>query len=303
MTPGNGRGKMPDTASQRFLEHVQAILATTQPPPPVPPVQAAALPHFSLDPSIAAVLSPSQVNTYLDCSMKWYFRYVAQLPEGVRSGSLVLGSAIHRAVEVALRARIERQPEPELEALTEVYAASWRDQLEEGEIDWGKEAPEDVGSDGAVLLAKYFHEALPHLKPARIESRISGAIAGVPVRGFLDLLEEDGRIVDLKTSRRRPPSISPDYRLQISTYRILEPDATGAARLDTLVRTKTPQLVQLDCTIGAADVAYAEAIYPQAQEGMRSGLYTPNRRSFMCSRKYCAYWAACEREFGGEVAP
>jgi hypothetical protein len=34
---------------------------------------------------------------------------------------------------------------------------------------------------------------------------------------------------------------------------------------------------------------------------MRTGVLMPNRRSPLCSRKNCAFWRACEKEFGGAV--
>jgi hypothetical protein len=46
----------------------------------------------------------------------------------------------------------------------------------------------------------------------------------------------------------------------------------------------------------------AERIYPLIAEGIAGGLYLPNRGSSMCSRRYCAFGDACEREFGGCVA-
>ena len=42
-------------------------------------------------------------------------------------------------------------------------------------------------------------------------------------------------------------------------------------------------------------------MYPLVQEAMRSGLYVPNRASFLCSRKYCPHWQRCEDEYGGKV--
>ena len=42
-------------------------------------------------------------------------------------------------------------------------------------------------------------------------------------------------------------------------------------------------------------------MYPMVQDGMRIGLYIPNRAGFLCSRRYCGYWRRCEREFGGAV--
>ncbi len=43
------------------------------------------------------------------------------------------------------------------------------------------------------------------------------------------------------------------------------------------------------------------SIYPLVQEGMQSGLYFPNRQSLLCSRRQCAFWRECQREFGGSV--
>ena len=55
----------------------------------------------------------------------------------------------------------------------------------------------------------------------------------------VDVLDEEGRVVDVKTAARKPSGISPDYAFQLATYRQLSPGASGEARLDTLVKTKT----------------------------------------------------------------
>ena len=44
-----------------------------------------------------------------------------------------------------------------------------------------------------------------------------------------------------------------------------------------------------------------ERMYPLVQQAIRTGLFLPNRSNYMCSRKYCAFWRACQNEFGGEV--
>jgi len=43
------------------------------------------------------------------------------------------------------------------------------------------------------------------------------------------------------------------------------------------------------------------SLYPRVREGIREGLYFPNRGSNMCSRKYCNFVDACCKEFGGCV--
>ena len=77
--------------------------------------------------------------------------------------------------------------------------------------------------------------------------------------------------------------------------------ASGVARVDTLVKTKVPALVEQEISIDTADIASTEKLYPLVQKGIRGGFFQPNRSHFMCSKKYCAFWRACEREFGGRV--
>ena len=44
-------------------------------------------------------VSFSALSLYQRCSLRYFFRYVAQLPEESTSASLVFGRAVHRAIE------------------------------------------------------------------------------------------------------------------------------------------------------------------------------------------------------------
>jgi PD-(D/E)XK nuclease superfamily len=131
---------------------------------------------------------------------------------------------------------------------------------------------------------------------------VAGEIGGVRVRGKVDLLDEEGRVVDVKTAARKPSGIAPDYAFQLATYRQITPGASGEARLDTLVKTKTVQLIQQGYTVAEQDLRATEVLYPLVQEGIANGLYFPNRQSLTCSRRNCAFWRHCEQEFGGTIA-
>ncbi len=56
----------------------------------------------------APVYGPSQVRTFLDCQARWSFKYGLMLPEP-KSSSLALGLAMHRALEVNFREKLETQ--------------------------------------------------------------------------------------------------------------------------------------------------------------------------------------------------
>ena len=61
---------------------------------------------------------------------------------------------------------------------------------------------------------------------------MSGQIAGVSVQGFIEMLDTEGRIIDVKTAKKKPSIVRPDYRLQVSTYDLLCPHSRGTALLE-----------------------------------------------------------------------
>jgi hypothetical protein len=60
-----------------------------------------------------------------------------------------------------------------------------------------------------------------------VELPVEGVIASVRVQGIVDLLDLEGRIIDFKTAARRPVGITPDYSLQLTTYSMITPGASG----------------------------------------------------------------------------
>ena len=276
------------------------------------------------------VLSPSQASTFLGCAAKWYFRYALQLPDPAGGGA-VRGKAVHAIVGHYLAAKAEGVT-LDAQGLPDAYDAAW-DAHAEGAEFAATDDVEQLKSSGRALAQKYIAEAAPAIQPALIEFPVSGTIGGVNVRGFIDIVDASGRVIDIKTASRKSSTISADHALQLATYvelltgetrkesawqerRVSReltsmrphfsgtdtlPCASGEARIDMLVSTKEPQLVQLDHAPGDAGRRLVERIYPLVAEGIAAGVFTPNRSSTLCSRRYCAYASECEREFGGSV--
>jgi RecB family exonuclease len=248
--------------------------------------------------TLGAILSPSQANTFLNCSAKWWFKYGAGLPDP-KGGSLVRGLAVHKTIERWFNLTLEGVT-PDIEDMREPYDDAW----EALSADASFAADDDIDElkrSGAVLLRKYLEEVAPEIRPAALEQQVIGEIGGVKVRGYIDIVDVDGTIVDVKTAAKSPSGIASDYAFQLATYRQLLPAANGKARLDTLVATKTPKLVKIEYEVTDADQRLTCSLYPRVREGIREGLYFPNRNSNLCSRKYCNFADACCKEFGGCV--
>lgn len=249
---------------------------------------------------IADVLSPSQVNGYLNCSAAWKYRYVDKLPAAA-TGNQVRGRAVHALVGYWFRQRMA-DVTPDSETLAEAYTEIWDNETADAEFS-AKESIEELRASGAELAQKYITEVGHKITPAASELKVSGVIGGVQVRGYVDLLcrDDSGKIIDLKTSSRSPSGVSADHALQLATYARLTPEASGLVQLDTLVANKTPKLVSIEYQVPDADIQLTERIYPAVQKSMRDGFYLPNRGSYFCSRKNCAYADVCTAEFGGIV--
>jgi hypothetical protein len=260
---------------------------------------AAASPVTAPKAGLGKVLSPTQVRTFLNCSARWWFKYGLDEPEA-KNSALALGSAVHRTLEINFREKITTKEDFDTLGVVALFRSEWQNQLEQAEFR-DDEDPAAIGKRGEQLVAKYMDEAAPWIQPAAVEIEVTGEIGGVAVRGIVDLLDEEGRVVDVKTAARRPSAISPDYAFQLATYSQITPGASGEARLDTLVKTKTVQLMQQTYTVGLQDLQATEVLYPLVQAGIASGLYFPNRQSLTCSRRHCCFWRHCEREFGGAV--
>ena len=161
--------------------------------------------------------------------------------------------------------------------------------------------PSQLALAGEALVLKYLDEIAPLIEPAAVELHVEGSLGGVRVQGFIDILDVTGRIIDLKTAKTSPSGIETMHRFQIATYRQLTPTASGKGRIDTLVKTKTPKIVLQNFDVTEADVRATHTLYARASRAMESDIYMPNRLSMFCSRRNCAYWRVCEREWGGEV--
>ncbi len=248
---------------------------------------------------VAALLSPSQLKTFFDCQARWKFEKIDELPSRANA-NLAIGSAVHEALAYQFAQKISSGKDLPIPEVKAAFDAAWPAVLSATELT-GDDNPEQLAATGRALLDVFMRQGAYRIQPIAVELEVAGAIGGVPVRGFVDVLDIDARVHDFKTRKTSPNGWEPADVFQLATYTALVPGASGEGRIHGLIKTKTPKYVQLTRTIEAADVAAIETQYPLAQEAMRSGLYMPNRNSNLCSRRNCSYWAACESEFGGKV--
>lgn len=256
------------------------------------------------------LLSPSQVDCFDQCPAKWRFKYIDKLPE-FKTPNLSVGITVHRAIEANFRQKIGSQMDLEPGEVKDACAAVWCELAGETMFT-SEEDPGELGDLAEACVERYMLDVAPAVQPAAVELPVSGQIAGIEVRGILDILDVDGTLIDIKTAADKPRRITATQKLQMTTYDLLCPQSRGKIRIDTLVKGRSKsrvdrvQVVPLEAQLGAADIQYTETMYLMVQDAIRDGIYYPRRdhtRNPLCSRRQCCYWKACEKEYGGEVEP
>src|SRR5260370_42342110 len=71
-------------------------------------------------------LSFTAVSTFQSCPLRYYFRYIRNLPEECIAASLVFGSSIHAAVQWHFEQLLVGAKAPDLDQLLGIFQSAWR---------------------------------------------------------------------------------------------------------------------------------------------------------------------------------
>jgi RecB family exonuclease len=178
----------------------------------------------------APVLSPTQVKCFVDCHARWWFKYNLKHPDPP-NGNLALGRAVHWALAQNFTQKIETYEDLPLFGVLALFRESWAFESDQAEFR-DDEDPSQLAFAGEALVGKYLDEVAPKVEPAAVELHVEGDIGGVRVQGFIDVLDVDGWIIDIKTAKASPSSVDPMNRFQLATRRQLAPDFTFLSHED-----------------------------------------------------------------------
>jgi hypothetical protein len=239
------------------------------------------------------VLSPLQVRTFSDCEVRWFYEHLLGLPDPP-TATMVLHNAIRTALMTNFRYKMDSKEDIETEGVVGLFGRAWKQQ-QASAFFCDDEVPEAIGRTGEELVRGYMHEVAPHIRPAAVERPLRGVLGGVRIRAQIDLMDEDGTIID---AGRLPCSACSDHMQRFESITCSAwPRDFGVVCSDILVTGSTQQLITQ--TWGRADVHRTDALRTLAQEAMRRGYYTPNRGSVHCSRHQCPHCAAASRILAG----
>jgi putative RecB family exonuclease len=187
------------------------------------------------------MVSPSRLTLFLQCRLKFWFRYVARIAKP-KSAALHVGGSAHAVLKAWNKSRWRQEPLT-LKQLHDEYATAWADQADEP-IEWEKGEEDEEKKVGWRLVETYIRESKipPELRPDAVEVPVEADLHehGLPTLiGVLDLVQA-GIIVDYKTSGQTP---NPEravhtHEVQTSSYAVLYREATGKREAGIEVHTR-----------------------------------------------------------------
>jgi putative RecB family exonuclease len=246
------------------------------------------------------VLSISRVAAYLACPLKYRFEHVDKLPKPWRAAALAFGTSIHAGIEWYQRERIEGKS-PEIAKALEVFDADWFARNVEPLVFSEKDSQESLKEKGREMLEMYLGSLGPEL-PRSVEEPFevdlydpeSGEVLDVRLRGYIDLIEADGTVVDVKTAGRTLETGGVERHLQLSAYALavfLRSAQIPALRIDLLLKTKQVRLERHGTSRTVEDLAWTARLIRQVALAIDAGHFFPNP-SWRCGE--CEYFANCQ---------
>ncbi len=249
--------------------------------------------------------SVSSIKSYLMCPQKYWHRYINNTEPSHRNVALVLGRALHDAIEAYYKfVQHEVQPPP-LQLLTDTFSASWR----RGAVGDVPVRADDIGKekDMGIALVETFHDAAPvPLRVLAVEEAFALPVSTKDERllvGAIDavVVDEDGRvvIVENKSANRRWSKEQLAYDVQPTVYtraaREMGLAEYPSLRYDFLLKLKKPTLESVEIYRDEEQVAEALHLMQQVLKAIDEGIFY-RLRSWACND--CEFGHAC----GGQPA-
>jgi RecB family exonuclease len=251
-------------------------------------------------------LSFSAVSTLQRCSLQYFFRYVLGLPEETVSSSLVLGSAIHAALQYHFEQLLQGASPPSLDVLLDVFNDTWEARGGERAVFAKSEDRDSVGRLADRMLRAFQGSDLarPQGNVIAIEEELWGAlIDGLPdLLARVDLVvDEDNclRLTDFKTARS---SWTQDHveesASQLLLYHELARELADGRPIKTsfavLTKTKTPDVAVYPVEVDQHQIERTKKIIERAWRVIQSGNFLPSPSPLHCPtcpfREPCRAW-------------
>ena len=142
------------------------------------------------------VMNVTALNNYLNCPLAFYYRNLIRIPSG-KNEATEFGSAVHEALEKLFK-KMQENPD-NIFPTKEVFVKDFEMYLVRNRECFTQEQFARRLEQGQIILPAYYDKYIHQFnKVVTIERMINGVVVeGVPLRGKIDKLEFDGKMVNV----------------------------------------------------------------------------------------------------------
>ena len=247
--------------------------------------------------------SYSAFQAYLNCPMRYYFRYIVHAEEERTNVSLPFGRAFH----AVLSERAIKGADYTIEDAKEDFAVYFQGETEVSENLTYNKPDEDFKfweQRGCDMLDVALAEWSDDYTVKSVAEAFSVDVPGLskPLVGEFDLVVVDGgdeTICDWKTASAKWPAEKVDRDLQATAFCYAYNRMHGRTplfRFDVFTKAKTPARHQFYTVRSDAELARFVSLANRIEAAISTGIFVPLESFMNCSG--CPYSDRCKRESG-----
>jgi putative RecB family exonuclease len=241
-------------------------------------------------------ISVSQIKMFLRCPLQYKYRYIDNLKIPPTS-SLTLGKSIHAAIEGNYSQKIETKLDLPSEKVLDLFSDRW--EMEAAETVFNEDEKAGTTKDDGIKMITVYHEQIsPTIQPKLVEQEFNLSFENVSytLKGIIDLVTIDEKIVDHKTAKRSMVDADVTSNIQLTCYSLAYRSLFGTPerelRFDVMVRTKIPKLQQISTLRTQSDIDRFLKLVGYVSKAIQSGIFYPCEDRQTCS--WCSYRRICK---------
>ena len=248
--------------------------------------------------------SYSQLNQFTMCQKVYEYRYIDRIPSQV-NGALICGDAYHKALAHAYTSIVIYKDTPSIEEVLSIYSDTWDKRLNERvmvsegaqifipSVDFKGKNPGQIKDAGIQLVKLYYTTIMPTIIPINVEIRKSVIYKGIPLIGYIDLIDWEDVVIDHKMKSRKFSNDELTKDLQSAFYGLMLGRETLNFQYHTALTTKKPDIKIVPLKKSKGDMDWVGEVIVSSWKQIQAGHFAPCSSGWWCGQKQCAYWGRC----------
>lgn len=252
-------------------------------------------------------LSVTQIDTHNKCPEAWRRRYEDKdiIPPGF---ALIRGRAVHQGAEFNFRQKTESHVDLPVSQIVDVAVA----QVDAETAGGVSLTPDEIGRSVAVVKGETIDEVAklarlhaivqaPEYQPVAVEEtiRVSLPQSSHDLLCVIDLVDDRGAVIDLKTSGKAVSQSDADASIQMTAYHFAKEAQTGTPptelAFDVMIsKGSTLKRQRITTERDQQDVNALGERFGAVVGSITSGVFAPAAVGcWWCSAKWCGYHSTC----------